>query len=116
MLSERLFNGKDNAKIDYHTIPTVVFSHPPIGTIGLTQEQAETEYGAENLQVYQTQFTAMYSAITQHREPTLMKLICQGADEKVIGLHILGEVADEDTARFWRCDTHGRNQSRLRQT
>lgn len=95
MLAERLFNGQQNAKIDYHTIPTVVFSHPPIGTLGLTQEQAEAQYGADNLYIYQTQFTAMYSAITQHREPTFMKLICHGKDEKIIGLHILGEAADE---------------------
>ena len=94
-LAERLFNGKTDAKMDYELIPTVVFSHPAIGSIGLTQEQAEAKYGAENIKVYQSTFAGMYSAITIHRQMTKLKLITLGEEEKVIGLHGIGEGIDE---------------------
>lgn len=94
-LAERLFNGKTDAKMDYELIPTVVFSHPAIGSIGLTQEQAEAKYGAENIKVYQSTFAGMYSAITVHRQITKLKLITLGEEEKVIGLHGIGEGIDE---------------------
>ena len=94
-LAERLFNGKTVAKMDYELIPTVVFSHPAIGSIGLTQEQAEAKYGAEIIKVYQSTFAGMYSAITVHRQMTKLKLITLGEEEKVIGLHGIGEGIDE---------------------
>lgn len=94
-LAERLFNGKTDAKMDYELIPTVVFSHPAIGSIGLTQEQAEAKYGAENIKVYQSTFAGMYSAITVHRQMTKLKLITLGKEEKVIGLHGIGGGIDE---------------------
>ena len=94
-LAERLFNGKTDAKMDYELIPTVVFSHPAIGSIGLTQEQAEVKYGVENIKVYQSTFAGMYSAITVHRQMTKLKLITLGEEEKVIGLHGIGGGIDE---------------------
>ena len=94
-LSERLFNGKTDAKMDYELIPTVVFSHPAIGSIGLSQEQAEAKYGVENIKVYESNFAGMYSAITVHRQMTKLKLITLGEEEKIIGLHGIGEGVDE---------------------
>ena len=94
-LAERLFNGKTDAKMDYELIPTVVFSHPAIGSIGLSQEQAEAKYGAENIKVYESNFAGMYSAITVHRQMTKLKLITLGEEEKIIGLHGIGEGVDE---------------------
>lgn len=94
-LSERLFNNKPNEHLDYSLVPTVMFSHPPIGTIGLTQEQAIEQYGQENIKVYQSGFTPMYSAVTAHRQSCQMKLICLGEEEKVIGLHGIGYGVDE---------------------
>ena len=94
-LAERLFNGKTDAKMDYELIPTVVFSHPAIGSIGLTQEQAEAKYGVENIKVYQSTFAGMYSAIIVHRQMTKLKLITLGEEEKVIGLHGIGGGIDE---------------------
>ncbi|MGB0494981.1 MAG: glutathione-disulfide reductase [Kangiellaceae bacterium] len=93
-LSERLFNGKTNEKLDYSLIPTVVFSHPAIGTLGLTEPEAREKYG-NSVKVYTSGFTAMYTAITSHRQPTQMKLICEGENERVIGIHIIGLGADE---------------------
>lgn len=94
-LSERLFNNKPNEHLDYNLVPTVVFSHPPIGTIGLTEQQAIEQYGADNVKVYKSSFTPMYSAVTQHRQPCRMKLVCVGKDEKIVGLHGIGFGVDE---------------------
>jgi glutathione reductase (NADPH) len=95
LLSERLFNNKTHAKMDYSLVPTVVFSHPPIGTIGLTEQQAKEQYGEANVKVYTSGFTAMYTAVTSHRQPCKMKLVCAGSDEKVVGLHGIGFAVDE---------------------
>lgn len=94
-LSERLFNNKPTEHLDYNLIPTVVFSHPPIGTVGLTEPQAIEQYGAENVKVYKSTFTSMYTAVTQHRQPCRMKLVCIGSEEKIVGLHGIGFGVDE---------------------
>lgn len=99
-LSERLFNGKTSAKMDYTTIPTVVFSHPAIGTVGLTEDQAIKEYGQEHIKVYKSSFASMYSAVTNHRQESRFKLITAGANEKVVGLHGLGYGVDEMVQGF----------------
>lgn len=95
LLAERLFN-KDlpDAHMDYSLIPTIVFSHPPIGTVGLTEAEAREQYG-DAVKVYRSQFAAMYNAVTPHRALSTFKLVCVGADEKVVGLHGLGEGMDE---------------------
>lgn len=94
-LSERLFNNKPEEHLDYSNIATVVFSHPAIGTIGLTEEQAIAKYGEEKVTVYKSTFTPMYSAITSHRQAAYMKLVCVGEEEKVVGLHGIGYGVDE---------------------
>jgi len=94
-LSERLFNGKPDAHLDATLVPTVVFSHPPIGTIGLTELEAVEQYGKDNLTLYTSQFTSMYTALTEHRQPTRMKLVCSGKEQKVVGLHSIGFASDE---------------------
>lgn len=94
-LSERLFNNKENAHLDYTNIPTVVFTEPPIGTVGLTEEEAVSEHGEGNIKVYKTIFTSMHSSITDNRQKTYMKLICAGDDEKIVGLHGIGQGMDE---------------------
>jgi len=97
ILSERLFNKElpDDLKMDYELVPTVVFSHPPIGTIGLTEQQAIDQYGSDKVKVYRSTFAAMYTAVTQHRQPCNMMLVCAGDDEKVVGLHGIGFAVDE---------------------
>ena len=94
-LSERLFNHKPNEHLDYNLVPSVVFSHPPIGTVGLTEPQAIEQYGAENVKVYKSSFTSMYTAVTQHRQACRMKLVCVGKEEKIVGLHGIGFGVDE---------------------
>ncbi|KFZ36284.1 glutathione reductase [Shewanella mangrovi] len=95
LLSERLFNGMSDAKMDYQNIPTVVFSHPPIGTMGLSEPEAIARYGEDKVKVYSSGFTAMYTAVTAHRQPCKMKLVCVGEEEKVVGIHGIGFGMDE---------------------
>jgi glutathione reductase (NADPH) len=94
-LAMRLFAGQKDSRLDFENIPTVVFSHPPLGTVGLTEAEAEAKYGKEALKIYQTQFTPLYNSLTPHRPKTIMKLICAGTEQKVVGCHILGRGADE---------------------
>lgn len=81
--------------MDYQNVPTVVFSHPAIGTLGLTEVEAKAEYGESNVKVYQSSFAAMYTAVTAHRQMTKMKLICVGDKETVVGMHGIGLGMDE---------------------
>ncbi|YCI81466.1 glutathione-disulfide reductase [Enterobacteriaceae bacterium] len=94
-LSERLFNNKPDEHLDYNNVPTVVFSHPPIGTVGLTEPQAREQYGDDEVKIYRSSFTAMYTAVTSHRQPCRMKLVCVGKDEKIVGIHGIGAGMDE---------------------
>ncbi|QBY04464.1 glutathione-disulfide reductase [Thalassotalea sp. HSM 43] len=94
-LSERLFNNKPTEHLDYSQIPTVVFSHPTIGTLGLTEAEAVAQYGEQDITVYTSQFTSMYTAVTQYRQPCRMKLVCQGDNEKIVGMHGIGLGSDE---------------------
>jgi len=92
-LAERLFNNQATAKLDSNLIPTVVFSHPPIATIGLTETQARQQY--QDIKIYSSQFNPMLDALSEIKTPTLMKLICQGENEKIVGLHMMGNDCDE---------------------
>ncbi|WP_303754240.1 glutathione-disulfide reductase [Enterococcus sp. S86.2] len=94
-LSERLFNGKKDLHLDYDLIPTVIFTHPPIATIGLTEEQAYEKYQAEKVKVYRSRFTPMYFALNDYRQKCEMKLICVGEEERIVGLHAIGIGVDE---------------------
>ena len=86
-LSDRLFNNKADAKLDYTDVATVVFSHPVIGSVGLTEEKAVAKYGAENIKVYKSSFTPMYTALGDNRQPPTMTIVTLCEDEKTIGLH-----------------------------
>ena len=93
-LGDRLFNNQPERHLDYENIPTVMFSHPPIGTVGLTESEARAHHG-DAVKVYQTRFTPMYHTLTPHKTKTAMKLVCVGAKEKVVGIHMIGHGVDE---------------------
>ncbi|HEM4051111.1 TPA: glutathione-disulfide reductase [Streptococcus suis] len=95
LLAERLFNNKATAKMDYTNIPTVVFSHPAIGTVGLTEEEAIAQYGQEQVKVYTSAFTSMYTALANNRQMAKFKLVTIGENEQVVGLHGIGYGVDE---------------------
>ena len=93
-LGDRLYGGKPERKMSYDNIATVMFTHPPIGTIGLSEEKAIEEYG-DAVRVYQTDFVPLYHQMTRHKVKTHMKLIVLGEEEKIIGCHVIGLGADE---------------------
>jgi glutathione reductase (NADPH) len=93
-LADRLFGGKTDRRLDYDRIPTVVFSHPPIGTVGMTEAEARSQYGDE-VKIYKAGFVPMYHALTARKVRTEMKLVCVGSEERIVGLHVLGHGADE---------------------
>jgi len=93
-LADRLFGGQADARLDYENVPTVVFSHPPIGTVGMSEDQARTLYG-DDVKVYQSRFTNLFFAVTPVRQPTVVKLVTVGARERIVGCHMIGEAADE---------------------
>ncbi len=115
-LADRVFNGQADAKIDYHTIPTVVFSHPPIGTVGLTEEEASEEYGHQALKIYESRFINMLYAVSERKSPTVVKLVCVGDQEKVVGCHVIGDGADEMMQGFAVAIKMGATKSDLDQT
>jgi len=98
-LSDRLFGGKPDAKVDYHDIPSVVFSHPPIGSVGLCEADAREQHG-DAVKVYTTRFTNMYYAVSEKKALTHMKLVCLGPEERVVGVHVIGRGADEMVQGF----------------
>ena len=95
-LSDRLYGGMKDRYLDYEMIPTVVFSHPTIGTIGMTEKEAREKYNNE-VKIYTSVFNPMFYALSQDEKKikTSMKLITQGDDERIIGCHIIGDGADE---------------------
>ena len=106
-LGDRLFGVKHpkggehlaTRKMDYTNIPTVVFAHPEVGTIGMTEQAAEKQFGKEALKIYHTAFKDMFYDFHPLEEkqlaPTEYKLICQGPEEKIVGMHILGPGSSE---------------------
>lgn len=94
-LSERLFNNKPEEHLNYDNVATVVFSHPAIGTVGVTEKEAIEQHGEANVKVYNSGFTAMYTALTSHRQVSRMKLVTVGKEEKIVGIHCIGHGSDE---------------------
>lgn len=93
-LIERLFGGQPEARFDERAIPSVVFADPPLGKIGLTEPEARSRHG-DAVRVYCKRFVPLQLAVAGQRTPTVMKLVCTGDDERVLGLHALGPGVDE---------------------
>jgi glutathione reductase (NADPH) len=93
-LADRLFGGQPDRRLVYENVASVIFSHPPMGTVGLTEEAARARHG-DAVKVYQTRFTPMYHAFTRRQQRTAMKLVTVGPQERIVGLHVIGLGADE---------------------
>ncbi len=93
-LGDRLYGGMPTRLMSYDSIATVMFTHPPIGTIGLSEEAAREQYG-DAVKVYTTEFVPMYHQMTRHKPKTAMKLIVTGDEEKIVGCHMIGLGVDE---------------------
>jgi len=99
-LSDRLFGGIKDSKADYDLVPTVIFSHPTIGTIGLSEHEAREKYGDDEIKCYTSTFVNLFYGPWTSVEPadkpkTAYKLVCLGKEEKVVGLHCIGMASDE---------------------
>jgi glutathione reductase (NADPH) len=93
-LADRLFGGQPQRRLDYDIIPTVIFGHPPIGSVGLSEEQARARHGAA-VRIYSSSFVPLYHAMTIRKPHTHMKLVTVGDDERILGAHVIGPGADE---------------------
>jgi glutathione reductase (NADPH) len=94
-LADRVFGGQTDRHLRYDVVPTVVFSHPPIGSVGLSEREARARYPGEPVKVYQSEFVSMFYALMDKKPKTAMKLVCVGAEERVVGCHVIGLGADE---------------------
>jgi glutathione reductase (NADPH) len=94
-LADRVFGGQSGRHLDYESIPTVIFGHPPIGTVGLTEAEAHERYGAANVTVFRSSFVPLYHALTHEKVRVEMKLVTVGAEQRIVGLHVVGAGADE---------------------
>jgi glutathione reductase (NADPH) len=93
-LADRIFGGQPEARLDYNDVPSVVFSHPPIGTVGLSETAARERYG-DAVRIYTSQFTSLYHGVTRRKTRSRMKLVVVGPEERVLGIHTMGIGSDE---------------------
>jgi len=94
-LADRVFGGASGRYLDYENIPTVVFAHPPLGTVGLSEQAARERHGAANVRVFRSSFVPLYHALTRAKPRTHMKLVTAGPEQRIVGLHVVGAGADE---------------------
>jgi glutathione reductase (NADPH) len=94
-LADRVFGGRVDRHLPYENIPTVIFSHPPIGTVGLSEQAAMAKFGADSIRVYETTFAPMYYAFSERKPVCSMKLVVAGPQERIVGCHVIGLGADE---------------------
>ena len=107
IVSERIFNGRTNLKMSYDNIATVIFSHPPIGTCGMKEEDAVAKFGEDGVKTFRSTFTNMFYSPTLNQDlrmKSYFKVVCQVTAEdngkdwthlKVIGVHGIGKGIDE---------------------
>jgi glutathione reductase (NADPH) len=93
-LSDRLFGSQPERYLDYTNVATVIFGHPPIGTVGLSEEAARDLYGDE-VRIFAAAFVPMYHALTERKPRTHMKLVTVGPEQRIVGAHVIGDGADE---------------------
>ncbi|HTO85323.1 MAG TPA: glutathione-disulfide reductase, partial [Methylomirabilota bacterium] len=90
--AQTVFGGRPTA-VDHHTVPSAVFSHPPVGTVGVTEAFARLEFGA--LDIYRTTFRPLKHTLSGRDERTMMKLVVDRKTQRVVGAHMVGLDAPE---------------------
>ena len=98
-LAERLFGHGDPPPIDPEMVPSVVFTHPPVASVGLSEVQARIRFG-DAVRVYESAFIPLYHAMTEDKPRTAVKLVTIGDAERVVGLHMIGPGVDEALQGF----------------
>ena len=113
-LSDRLFGGQAERHLDYDNVPTVLFGHPPIGTVGLSEVEARKRHG-DDVQVYMSSFVPLYySMIDSQAHDRHEARDCRGGAERIVGAHVVGPGADEMLQGFAVAVRMGATQARLR--
>jgi glutathione reductase (NADPH) len=97
VLVDHLF-GEGHRGISYELVPTAVFTHPNIGTVGLTEEQAIERHGA--VRIFRSDFRPLKNTLSGNSGRTLMKLVVDAASDRVVGLHMVGPDAGEIVQGF----------------
>jgi glutathione reductase (NADPH) len=85
--------GNKPWRVDYHCIPSAVFSHPPLAGVGLTESQAKQKHGA--VRVYSSDFRPMKNVLANRNERALYKMVCEAETDRILGLHMIGPDAPE---------------------
>ena len=92
--------GAGTRTLNYDFIPTAVFTHPSIGTVGYTEEAARERFGGDDIRVFRSEFKALRHTLSDSTERTLMKLVVQTSTDRVVGLHMVGAEAGEIVQGF----------------
>ena len=85
--------GNKPTSVSYDCVPSAVFSHPPIAGVGMTEGEARNKLGT--IKVYQSDFRPMKNVLAGRNERSLYKMICDAADERIVGIHMIGPEAPE---------------------
>jgi glutathione reductase (NADPH) len=93
-MADRMFGGKAT-KMSYDGVPTAVFCEPPIGTVGLTEREAVDRLGGDRIRIYKSRFTPLFHTLTERKTTTLVKLVVDTHDDRVLGCHVIGHDAPE---------------------
>ncbi|MGB3710431.1 MAG: glutathione-disulfide reductase [Erythrobacter sp.] len=91
--ADSLFGDVEPYAVDHSCIPSAVFSHPPIASVGLNEREAKEQYG--QIKTYTSDFRPMKNVVAGRNERSLIKMICDGANEKILGIHMIGPDAPE---------------------
>jgi glutathione reductase (NADPH) len=94
-LADRLWGGMAGRRLSYENVPTVMFGHPPLATVGLSEPEARARFGDAAVKCYTTRFVPLYHALTAHKPRTRMKLVTVGEEQRVVGVHLAGRGVDE---------------------
>lgn len=93
-LADRLIGGHPDAKFDDSAIPSVIFAEPPLGMVGLTEQQARARHG-DAVSAHSGRYTPLQWMVAGRSKQSVVKLVCVGDDRKVVGIHVLGPGSDE---------------------
>ena len=99
-LADRLFGARPERHLSYENIPTVIFTHPPVATVGLTEAEARARHGSAAVKLYETRFVSLYHGVKTAKPRSFMRLVCAGAEQRVVGVHMIGEGVDEALQGF----------------
>ena len=91
--ADSVFGGHEPVAVDHSCIPSAVFSHPPIASVGMTEGEAKNKLGS--VKVYQSDFRPMKNVLAGRNERSLIKMVCDDSNGKIVGIHMIAPDAPE---------------------